>query len=127
MQAQIAATLRHLKQSVTHLHDAKLIIEVIDKAAAQYIEQLVRATRDQIKRFEQLDDNQGLALIAPLASNVVGYIPSSPVATFTAGNLPLAPNHFSSVARSSDVSSRAPRGKRSFLLSLSIASFILSI
>jgi hypothetical protein len=59
MHAQIAASLRHLKQAVTHLHDAKLIIETIDKTAAQYIEQLVRATRDQIKRFEQLNDGQG--------------------------------------------------------------------
>ncbi len=59
MHAQIAATLRHLKQALTHLHDAKLIIEAIDKAAANYIEQLVRATRDQIKHFEQLNDNQG--------------------------------------------------------------------
>jgi hypothetical protein len=59
MHAQIAASLRHLKQALTHLHDARLIVETIDKAAADYIEQLVRATRDQIKRFEQLTDSQG--------------------------------------------------------------------
>jgi hypothetical protein len=60
MHAQIAASLRHLKQAVTHLHDARLIIEVIDQTAAQYIEQLARAIRDQVKRFEQqLNDTQG--------------------------------------------------------------------
>ncbi len=46
-------------EALTHLHDAKLIIGAIDKAAANYIDQLVRATRDQIKHFEQLNDNQG--------------------------------------------------------------------
>ena len=59
MHAQIAAALRHLKQAVTHLHDAKLIIEAIDKAAAHYIEQLMHATRDQIRRLEHVNDNQG--------------------------------------------------------------------
>jgi hypothetical protein len=59
MHAQIAASLRHLKQAVTHLRDAKLIIEAIDKAAAHYIEQLMQATRDQIRRLEHINDNQG--------------------------------------------------------------------
>lgn len=59
MHAQIAASLRHLKQALTHLHDARLIIEAIDKTAAHYIEQLVHATREQIKRLENLNDSQG--------------------------------------------------------------------
>jgi hypothetical protein len=59
MHAQIAATLRHLKEALIHLHDAKLIIEVIDKTAAHYIEQLLQATRDQIKRLEGVNDGRG--------------------------------------------------------------------
>jgi hypothetical protein len=58
MHAQIAAALRHLKQAVTHLHDAKLIVEAIDKAAAHYIEQLIQAAREQIRRLEHVNDNQ---------------------------------------------------------------------
>lgn len=57
MHTQIAASLRHLKQAIIHLHDAKLIIETVDKAAAEYIELLVRATRDQTKRLEQVCDS----------------------------------------------------------------------
>ncbi len=59
MHAQIAASLRHLKQAVTHLHDAMLIIQAIDKATAHYIEQLIGASRDQIKLLEQLLDGNG--------------------------------------------------------------------
>jgi hypothetical protein len=59
MHAQIAASLRHLKQAVTHLHDAKLIIEVIDKAAASYIEQLLRPTRDLVKHLEEFNEGEG--------------------------------------------------------------------
>jgi hypothetical protein len=59
MHAQIAATLRHLKQALTHLHDTRFIIEGIDKIAAATIDQLVRATCDQIKRFEQAYESQG--------------------------------------------------------------------
>jgi hypothetical protein len=51
--------LRHLKQAVTHLHDAKLIIEVIDKAAASYIEQLLRPTRDLVKHLEEFNEGEG--------------------------------------------------------------------
>ncbi len=54
MHAQISASLHHLKQALSHLHNAKLIIEPADKVAAQSIEELVRATQSQIKRLEQL-------------------------------------------------------------------------
>lgn len=46
MHAQIAATLRHLKQAFTHLHDARLIVEGVDKATAQVIGELLQATRE---------------------------------------------------------------------------------
>ena len=49
MHTQIAATLRHLKQAFIHLHDARLIIENVDKATAQVIGDL--ATREQIRRL----------------------------------------------------------------------------
>jgi hypothetical protein len=58
MHAQLAASLRHLKQALTHLDDAKLTIEAIDKTAAQYIEQLLVATREQIRRLELANHNQ---------------------------------------------------------------------
>ena len=58
MQAQIAATLRHLKEALTHLHDAALIIEGIDKATAQAIAELVKATRHQIKQIEFANDGR---------------------------------------------------------------------
>lgn len=57
MHAQIAATLWHLKQAITHLHDARLIIEGADKSAAQTIGELMHATREQIRRLELLMGN----------------------------------------------------------------------
>jgi ABC-type transporter Mla subunit MlaD len=54
MHAQIAASLRHLKQAVTHLHDARLIIEGVNKTAAQFIDRLTQGTREQIKELELL-------------------------------------------------------------------------
>ncbi len=57
MHAQTAAALRHLKQAVTHLHDARLIIEGADKTTAQYIGELIHATREQIKRIELIINN----------------------------------------------------------------------
>jgi hypothetical protein len=60
MHAQIAATLRHLKQAFTHLHDARLIIENVDKATAQVIGDLAQATREQIRRLELfINSSQG--------------------------------------------------------------------
>ena len=58
MHAQIAASLRHLKQALTHLHDAKLIIEGVNKTAADFIERLVHATREQIRELEAAKDGQ---------------------------------------------------------------------
>ena len=52
MHAQIAASLRHLKQALTHLHDAKLIIEGVNKTAAEFIDRLVQGTREQIRELE---------------------------------------------------------------------------
>jgi hypothetical protein len=59
MHAQIDAGLLHLKQAVSHLHNAKLIIEAIDETASHSIEQLIRATRDQIKRLERSSGEGG--------------------------------------------------------------------
>jgi len=53
MDAQIDASLLHLRQAVSHLHNARLVIEAIDKTAAHCIDQLIKATRDQIQRLEQ--------------------------------------------------------------------------
>jgi hypothetical protein len=59
MHAQIAASLRHLKQAVTHLHDARLIIEGVNKTAAQFIERLIQGTREQVKELElTINDSQ---------------------------------------------------------------------
>jgi HEPN domain-containing protein len=58
MYSQIHSTLLHLRQAVSHLHNAKLIIEAIDKAASHSIEQLIRAARDQIKHLEQLSSEK---------------------------------------------------------------------
>ena len=56
MHAQIVATLRHLKQALIHLHDAKLIIEGVNKTAADFIERLVHGTREQIRELEATRD-----------------------------------------------------------------------
>jgi hypothetical protein len=53
MQAHLAATLRHLKEALTHLHDARLIIGGFDKLVAANLEILVRATREEIRKLEQ--------------------------------------------------------------------------
>ena len=53
-----AASLRHLKQAVTHLHDAKLIIESVNKSAAQFIERLIHGTREQIKELDAINNRQ---------------------------------------------------------------------
>ena len=58
MQAQITASLRHLKQAAHHLHDAKLIIEGVNKTAAQFIEDLLKGTREQIRDLEVLIANE---------------------------------------------------------------------
>ena len=52
MYAQIAASLRHLKQAVIHLHDAKLIIAGLSQSAAEFIDTIIRATRAQVKELE---------------------------------------------------------------------------
>ena len=56
MHAQIAASSRHLKQALTHLHDAKLIIEGVNRTAADFIERLVHGTREQIRELEAAKD-----------------------------------------------------------------------
>jgi hypothetical protein len=58
MHSQLAATIRHLKQAVTHLHDAKLIIETVNKTAAEFIERLVQATRQQVRELELINNGQ---------------------------------------------------------------------
>ena len=62
MQAQIAASLRHLKKAAAHLSDAALAIGDADKAAAANIDR--RARRDQAARTIELP--AGLTGIAPL-------------------------------------------------------------
>ncbi len=58
MQAQITASIRHLKQAAHHLHDAKLIIECVNKTAAQFIEGLLHGTREQIRELEAIAPNE---------------------------------------------------------------------
>ena len=57
MHVQIAASLRHLKQAAHHLNDAKLVIEGVNKTAAQFIEGLLQSTREQIRELEVLIAN----------------------------------------------------------------------
>lgn len=59
MHFQIAATLRHLKQALHHLHDAKLIIEGVNKTAAHFIDALMQGTRDQIRELEVISATDG--------------------------------------------------------------------
>jgi hypothetical protein len=47
MQAQLAA------RGVTRLHDARLLIEGIDKIVAANIELILRSTRDEVRKLEQ--------------------------------------------------------------------------
>ncbi len=58
MQAQITASIRHLKQAAHHLLDAKLIIEGVNKTAAQFIEGLLKGTREQIRDLEVIAANE---------------------------------------------------------------------
>ena len=55
MQAQIAASLRHLKEAVAHLSDAALAIGDADKTASANIDHLAsRARRNQAARTIEL-------------------------------------------------------------------------
>lgn len=58
MHAQLAASIRHLKQAATHLHDAKLIIGTVNTRAAEFIERLLQATREQVRELELLHDKR---------------------------------------------------------------------
>jgi hypothetical protein len=54
MQAQIAASLRHLKESAAHLSDAALAIGDADELASANIEHLLHAVLAEIRRLERL-------------------------------------------------------------------------
>ena len=58
MQAQIAASLRHLKEAAAHLSDAALAISDTDKMAAANIDHLLQAALAEIRRLEQLNSRQ---------------------------------------------------------------------
>lgn len=58
MQAQIAASLRHLKEAAAHLSDAALAIGDADKMAAANINHLLLALLAQIRHLEQLNFQQ---------------------------------------------------------------------
>ena len=58
MQAQIAASLRHLKEAVAHLSDAALAIGDADKMAAANIDHLLQAALTEIRRLELLNFRQ---------------------------------------------------------------------
>lgn len=58
MQAQIAASLRHLKEAAAHLSDAALVIGDADKLASANIDHLLQAALAEIRRLEQLYSRQ---------------------------------------------------------------------
>jgi len=53
MQAQIAASLRHLKEAAAHLSEAALAIGEADKLAAANIDHLLQAALAEIRRLEE--------------------------------------------------------------------------
>ena len=53
MQAQIAASLRHLKEAAAHLSEAAQALAQTDEAAAANIEQGLQLVRAEIFRLEQ--------------------------------------------------------------------------
>jgi len=55
MQAQIAASLRHLKEAAAHLSDAVLAIGDADKTSAANIDHLLQAAFAEIRRLELLN------------------------------------------------------------------------
>ena len=58
MQAQIAASLRHLKEAAAHLSEAALAIGEADKLAAANIDHLLQAALAEIRRLEELNSQQ---------------------------------------------------------------------
>jgi hypothetical protein len=58
MQAQIAASLRHLKEAAAHLSETALAIGDADKLASANIDRLLQAALAEIKRLEQLNLSQ---------------------------------------------------------------------
>jgi len=58
MQAQIAASLRHLKEAVAHLSDAVLAIGDTDKTASANIDHLLQGAVAEIRRLELLNFGQ---------------------------------------------------------------------
>ncbi len=58
MQAQIAASLRYLKQAVARLTDAALSLGSADSTASANIHHLKRGVLAEIRRLEQLNPPQ---------------------------------------------------------------------
>ena len=54
MKAQIAASLRYLKQAAAHLSDAGLVLAGPDKTVSAGIDDLLRGVRAEIRRLELL-------------------------------------------------------------------------
>ncbi len=52
MQAQIASSLRHLKEAAAHLSDAALAIGDADKTAAANIDHMLQVALAEIRRLE---------------------------------------------------------------------------
>lgn len=59
MQAQIAASLRHLKEAAAHLSEAALALGDADQTAAANIDRLLQSLSAKIRRLEQLHALQG--------------------------------------------------------------------
>ena len=53
MQAQIAASLRHLKEAAAHLSEAAGAIGEADQVAAANIDHILRATLTEIRHLEE--------------------------------------------------------------------------
>ena len=53
MQAQVAASLRHLKEAAAHLSQAAVAIGEADELAAANIEQILRVALAEIRRLEE--------------------------------------------------------------------------
>ena len=53
MQAQIAASLRHLKEAAAHLFESTRAIDGADQIAAANIEHILQAALAEIRRLEE--------------------------------------------------------------------------
>jgi hypothetical protein len=53
MQAQVAASLRHLKEAAAHLSEAAVAIGKTDQIAAANVEHILRSTLAEIRHLEE--------------------------------------------------------------------------